>query len=148
MHFNLFALFEDTRFNQSLNTSTNSLNQKKPRIRPAIIDCSDEDDMEIVAETPKRKASIVSVNMAEHGGRDHLETMKQVEQMRKEHGNNWLQNVTTIQSPSTTNEETKKRQYTEEELFESLFGIKDDSQDNRTSTPANGQSTNSLVDVS
>lgn len=129
--------------------SQTSLNQKKLRPRPAQIDDGspdeDGDDRIVFAENSKRKLSIISVNMTEIGDKEHLKTKKQIEQMRKDYGNVWLQN---IQKSETANENWNKSGITRDEFIDNFLHVPDEQSDNRTSTPISEQPSSSFAEVS
>lgn len=121
-----------------LSTST----QRKIKVRPALIaDDDDDDGVEIVKSPPKKeKSKPIADDIDEMGSREHLKTKQQIEDLRKEYGDEWLhskgatkvQGVMGIQTPlkiSTTQ--------TTEQKLENLFGLESTSINNRdrTSTP-------------
>lgn len=123
-----------------ISTST----QKKIKVRPALIaddeDNDDDDDgIEIVQAKPTKKekkkssSSVSSIGIIEPESQEHLKTMKQIEDLRKEYGDEWLhskevQDVMGIQAPIRTGQTT-------EEKLANMFGLESTSKINRTSTP-------------
>ncbi|XP_055302983.1 serine/threonine-protein kinase 11-interacting protein isoform X2 [Sitodiplosis mosellana] len=125
-----------------LSTST----QKKIKVRPADIrdddDNNDDDDdgIEIVKAKPpkkeKRKSSTASGidGIDEMGSQEHLKTKKQIEDLRKEYGDDWLhskevQDMMGIQAPIRISSPTT------EEKLETLYGLESKINRDRTSTP-------------
>lgn len=119
-----------------ISTST----QKKIKVRPALIadDDNDDDGIEIVKAKPpkKEKSKPSSAKSDGAGNQEHLKTKKQIEDLRKEYGDEWLhskevQDVMGIQAPFKISSQTT------EERLENLFGLESTSRINRdqTSTP-------------
>lgn len=111
-------------------------------MRPALIADDDNDEgIEIVREKPpkKEKPKPLPAAIEEMGCREHLKTKQQIEELRKEYGDEWLHNqgaskvqdVMGIQLPKKTSTQTT------EEKLENLFGLESTSTINRdrTSTP-------------
>lgn len=68
--------------------------QKRIKVRPALIADDDNDDgIEIVASKPTKmgKAKPAAPEIEKMGSREHLKTKKQIEDLRKEYGDGWLQ---------------------------------------------------------
>lgn len=159
-------LLDLTLGNDLMNTSISSTStQKKIKIRPAIIaDDDGTDETEVIIEkTNITMSKSIKNDIDEIGSRQHLETKKQIEELRHEYGDNWLhnqgatkvQNVMGIQSSLPKSDALsvfKSPAQTTEQLFESFFGKS--SPINRTSTPINDSKTTttdqskSSVDVS
>lgn len=130
-----------------MNTSQISCNQKRIKVRPALIADSDnnDDNAEVVVENAHKKENTGPkiVEIDEIGKREHLETKKQIEELRKEFGDSWLhskgaskvQNVIGMQ-PSPA-KQTGKSPQTTEQMLEKLFGMENASNSNqqRSSTP-------------
>lgn len=122
-----------------ISTST----QKKIKVRPALIaddeeENDDDDGIEIVKTklTKKETPRSSSAGIDEIGSQEHLKTMKKIEDLRKEYGDEWLhskevQDVMGIQAP------IKISSPTTEEKLENMFGLESSSRINRdrTSTP-------------
>lgn len=139
-----------------MNTSQLSLStQKRIKVRPALIaDDDDEDNKDDTVETireksiQKDKSSTTPQELDEMISRDHLETKKQIEDLRKEYGDGWLrtqgatkvQNVMGIQASAPKSNELfglNSHAETTEEMLEKYFDrkISESKHDNRTSTP-------------
>lgn len=123
-----------------LSTST----QKRIKVRPALIADDDNDDgVEIVTTTPSKKHSLKleSPKLERMGSREHLKTKQQIEDLRKEYGDGWLQcksaskvqDVMGIQAPIKS-----LSLKTTEEKLESMFNLGSSSTisgEHHTSTP-------------
>lgn len=100
------------------------------KVRPALIADDDNDEgIEIVATKPSKKKNSLTVEspkLEKMGSREHLKTKQQIEDLRKEYGDGWLQcqsatkvqDVMGIQVPIKT-----APQKTTEEKLESLFNL-------------------------
>lgn len=101
--------------------------QKRKKVRPALIADDDNDEgIEIVKTKPTRKTKPKpkSPKIDEMGNREHLKTMKQIEDLRNEYGDGWLQRQSAskvqdvmgiqasiqkpIQAPTTTEEKLER----------------------------------------
>lgn len=139
----LFLSPADLSTTNDLSTSQISTStQKKIKVRPALIaddDDNDDDGIEIVKAKPpkKEKPRKSSANIDDIGNQEHLKTKKQIEDLRKGYGDEWLhskevQDIMGIQAPTI-----KYSSPTTEEKLENLFGLESSSKINRdrTSTP-------------
>lgn len=136
-----------------LNSSQSSVaTQKRIKVRPALIADDDDGSEDVVVEKKKppkkEKPSITSKEIDEMASREHLETKKQIEELRKEYGTSWLQNegaakvlnVMNIQSSVPKSLEISAMQsssQTAEQMLEHLFPSNDSEliDRNLTSTP-------------
>lgn len=117
--------------------------QKRIKVREAQIAGDDNDD-ETITKTPVKKATIQQKTIDEMGKREHLETKKQIEQLRKEFGDGWLhskgatkvQDVMGIQVSPAKPVQTSPQ--TTEQMLEKLFGMTGAADQQRTSTPIHG----------
>lgn len=122
-----------------LSTST----QKRMKVRPALIADDDDEGIEIVATKPSKKHSLKSESpkLERMCSREHLKTKQQIEDLRNEYGDGWLQcqsaskvqDVMGIQVPVKT---TPLK--TTEEKLESMFNLGISpvaSSEHHTSTP-------------
>lgn len=140
-----------------MNASQSSVTtQKKIKVRPAIISDADGfEDVEIVKEkkAKKKKKKAEVKNIDEMGNREHLETKKQIEELRQEYGDSWLhskgaskvQNVMGIQPPLSTSSDLGEFKSAEQKAEQSLeeFLNLDSTQKidrERTSTPIDKKS--------
>lgn len=131
-----------------MNSSMRST-RRKLRARPAEIDDdNDIDDDEIIAETPKKKSQPNCVNTSELESRDHLETKKQIELLRKEYGDGWLhtRGASKLQSVlgKSPAAEFSASPKSREEFIENLLSVHNEP--DRTSTPVNGKSAAQPID--
>lgn len=130
--------------------------QRKVKVRRAIIaDVGDEENSDDCVSKEKRAKSSSSktkdIIETLEGSKDHLETKKQIEDLRKEYGDSWLQshgatkvqNVMGIQSSLPKVEGIscfKSPPETTEQLIENLFGENIGKiSNNQTSTPVNNK---------
>lgn len=118
--------------------------QKRIKVRPALIADDDNDEgIEIVATKPSknRGSKPESPKLEKMGSREHLKTKQQIEDLRQEYGDSWLQcqsaskvqDVMGIQMPIKT---TPFK--TTEEKLESMFNLESSpnvSNEQQTSTP-------------
>lgn len=142
-----------------MNVSQTSLqtSQRKVKVRRAIIaDVGDEDNNDDYASKEKKAKSSSSkakdVVETFEGNKDHLKTKKEIEDLRKEYGDSWLQshgatkvqNVMGIQSSLPKVEGLscfKSPPQTTEQLIENLFGENIGKvSENLTSTPVSSKS--------
>lgn len=122
--------------------SISSTTQKRSKIRPALIVEDDNDEgITIVAgkSAKKEKELKVAKPVDEINSQDHLETKKQIEDLRKEYGDGWLhsQGATKVQDVMGIQVPVKTVAQTAEERLENLFGLDSPAAINRdrTSTP-------------
>lgn len=142
-----------------MNVSQTSLqtSQRKVKVRRAIIaDVGDEDNIDDNASKEKKAKSssskAKSIIETLEGSKEHLKTKKEIEDLRKEYGDSWLQshgatkvqNVMGIQSSLPKAEGLsyfKSPPETTEQLIENLFGENiGRTSDNQTSTPVSNKS--------
>ncbi|XP_065078704.1 serine/threonine-protein kinase 11-interacting protein isoform X2 [Ochlerotatus camptorhynchus] len=76
------------RFDSRDEMSSSTMSQKKIKVRRAII-CEDDSNEKSQPQVPKGETS-ASENSLETS-RDHLETKKQIESLRRQYGSEWLQ---------------------------------------------------------
>lgn len=87
----------DLSATNDLGTSQISISsQRRIKVRPALIaddDQENDEEIEVIKSKPskKRKPKPASPKIDEMGNREHLKTMKQIEDLREEHGDRWLQ---------------------------------------------------------
>lgn len=115
-----------------------SQTSSKMKAKPAIIDDISENSFDISIKDEK------SFEIDDLGKREHLETKKQIEDLREEYGVDWLyskgatkvQNVMGIQA-SPAKPTTGKSTQTTEQMLEKLFGMDSSTSPDRqrTSTP-------------
>lgn len=116
------------------------------KIKPATIagdeDIDDESENALNISIKDESMKGKSFEIDEMGKREHLETKKQIEELRKEYGVDWLnskaatkvQNVMGIQaSPANIANDVAKSPQTTEKMLERLFGM------NTSSTSSNQQ---------
>lgn len=131
-------IIPDTTLNSDSQMNVSQTSQRKVKIRRAIIaDVGDEDnnDDNVSTEKKSKSSSSKSKDITEtfEGSKDHLKTKKQIEDLRKEYGDAWLQshgatkvqNVMGIQSSLPKAEGLscfKSAPQTTEQLIENLFG--------------------------
>lgn len=127
-YFNSFIV--DLSATNELGTSQISTSsQKRIKVRPALIADDDNDEgIEIVKSKPTKKGKTkpASPKIDEMGNREHLKTMKQIEDLREEYGDSWLQfqsaskvqDVMGIQAPVRVTPLT-----TTEQKLESMFNL-------------------------
>lgn len=93
-HKYLMLFIVDLSATNELGTSQISISsQKRIKVRPALIaDDDNEDGIEIVKSKPSKKSKTkpASPKIDEMGNREHLKTMKQIEDLRNEYGDGWL----------------------------------------------------------
>lgn len=132
-----FQFYNFVRFSADLSTANDlgvsqisTSSQKRIKVRPALIADDDNDEgIEIVASKPSKKKNSLtaeSPKLEKMGSREHLKTKQQIEDLRQEYGDGWLQcqsaskvqDVMGIQVPikSTTPKTT-------EEKLESMFNL-------------------------
>lgn len=113
-----------------LGTSQISISsQKRIKVRPALIADDDYDEgIEIVKSKPSKKGKPkpASPKLDEMGSREHLKTMKQIEDLRKEYGDGWLQcqsasKVQDVMGIQPTIKTTPPR--STEEKLQSMFNL-------------------------
>lgn len=108
-----------------LSTST----QKRIKVRPALIaDDENDEDIEIVATKPSKKHSLKSDSpqLERMGSREHLKTKQQIEDLRKEYGDGWLQcqSASKVQDVMGIQVPVKSTSLkTTEEKLESMFNL-------------------------
>lgn len=134
----------------SMNSSQISVTQKKLKARRAFIADSNEEEngKELNRSTTSDKGKDIIQNLG--GNKDHLETKKQIEDLRKQYGDSWLHSqgaskvhsVIGIPSPATNPDNRSFFKTgppeTTEQLIENFFGTQPNlDADHRTSTPLN-----------
>lgn len=99
-------------------TSTNDIiasrpSQKKIKKRPAeIADINDD--------SPKEKTAVRNIDL--EGNKDHLETKKQIESLRKQYGDSWLRSeVTMVHEVLGMKNEGLDKSYSSEQMIQSLL---------------------------
>lgn len=146
IHFFSLIVGDSTAGNDLMNAS--QISQKRIKVQPAMIanDESDEEGSEIVHEKPLKKEPPETFEIDEMGKREHLETKKQIEQLRKEYGDSWLhskgasevQGIMGIQT--SPQKPLQKSPQTTEQMLEKLFGMGTSQEPQRTSTPIQNDS--------
>lgn len=102
---------------------------KKIKKRPAeIADINDDDSL-------KEKTAAKCINF--EGNKDHLETKKQIENLREQYGKEWLrsQGATAVHELLGIKTENMKKSFTSVEILEESGAIPPKTDDCRTSTP-------------
>lgn len=144
----------------SMNSSQISVTQKKLKARRAVIADSNEDDVSKALKRSTSSDKSKDISQTLEGNKDHLETKKQIEELRNKYGDSWLHShgaskvhsVIGISSPvaSSANGSYFKAgpPETTEQLIENFFGT-DPSMDGeqRTSTPLNMHRDNATLNV-
>lgn len=100
-------------------------------MRPALIaddDQENDDGIEIVKSKPskKKKPKPASPKIDEIGNREHLKTMKQIEDLRAKHGDRWLecQSASEVQDAMGIAKPTIKTPLkSTEQKLESMFNL-------------------------
>lgn len=130
--------------------SISQMNLKRMKVKPAAIADDDDDTIDDQSENAlnisikgESMMSEKSFEIDGMGNREHLETKKQIEEIRKEYGNDWLnskgatkvQNVMGIQASPV--KPLGKSPQTTEQMLERLFGMNSSTSSNqqRSSTP-------------
>lgn len=87
--------------------------QRKFKVRHAVI--ADADDL------PKEKTSTMTINL--EGNKDHLETKKQIESLRKQYGDGWLhsQGASMVHSVLGIENERVEKPISSEQMIQSLL---------------------------
>lgn len=115
--------------------------QKRIKVRPALIaddesNNDEEDEVEVIHEKPRKKDEQQSktAEIEDQTNREHLETKKQIEDLRREYGDSWLhsksaskvQNVMGIQHVPLSRSSvfvSSQSPQTTEQMLENLFGL-------------------------
>lgn len=132
--------------------------QKRIKVRPALIaddesNNDEEDEVEVIHEKPRKKDEPQSktAEIEDQSNQEHLETKKQIEDLRREYGDSWLhsksaskvQNVMGIQHVPLSRSSvfvSSQSPQTTEQMLENLFGLESSTDaDQRTSTPVHNQ---------
>lgn len=136
--------------NDSMTSSQTSTSQKKLKARRAFIaDGSEENAKDLKRSTSAEKTKDIMQSLA--GNKDHLETKKQIESLRKQYGDSWLHSqgassmvhdVIGIPTPQPDPNganlfRTNGPPETTEQLIDNFFG--NDRSYQRTSTPVDKQ---------
>lgn len=135
-----------------------SSTQKRNKVREALIadDENDENDenvegIEIVMAKSKEKEKLKtkSVDFDEMGSREHLKTKQQIEDLRKEFGENWLQKEGASKMQDVMGIPAQVSTKTTEEKLEDIFRLDNVIMDRaQTSTPVQHSPSSSHNDVS
>lgn len=110
----MISLFSDGNgTNDVINVSKQS--QKKIKKRPAEIADINDDSV-------KEKTATKSIDLME-GNKDHLETKKQIESLRKQYGDGWLhsQGATMVHEVLGMKSEGTEKTYSSEQMIQSLL---------------------------
>lgn len=123
------SLVDLTHGNELATSHISTSSQKRIKERPALIADNDDDDegIEVItSKQPKKgKPKPATPDIDEKGSDEHLKIKKQIEDLRKEYGDNWLkchsaskvQDVMGIQVPVKASTETT------EQKLENLFNL-------------------------
>lgn len=133
-----------------MSSSQISSTQKKLKARRAFIaDESEENSKNLKRKTSGDKTKDIILSL--EGNKEHLETKKQIEDLRKQYGDSWLHSQgasakvhdvigipSPLPDPDGVNYFKSAPPDTTEQLIENFFGSDSSfNNDNRTSTPVN-----------